>query len=131
MNISQASAATGLPPKTIRYYEDIALVSPSRAENGYRHFDEAQLNALRFLASARGLGFKLEECRQLLALRASPLRRSADVKALARARLADLDHTALRIEAMRGELTAMIEACPGDGGSDCAIIDGLSAANSA
>ncbi|MEN0088541.1 MAG: MerR family transcriptional regulator [Pseudomonadota bacterium] len=128
MNISEASLATGLPPKTIRYYEDIGLITPQRASNGYREFDGVQLNALRFLASARGLGFKLEECRQLLMLRTSPTRRSADVKIIAKERLADLDRTADRIEAMRTELRAMIEACPGNEQPGCAIIDGLSSA---
>lgn len=126
MNIQSASQATGLPPKTIRYYEDIGLVSPKRAENGYRHFDEQDLGALRFLSSARGLGFKLEQCRQLLALQTDPTRRSADVKRIAQERLKDLELTAQRIEIMRGELNQMIQACPGNDDPSCAIIRGLS-----
>jgi len=38
MNIGDASEATGLPPKTIRYYEDIGLIKPARAANGYRDY---------------------------------------------------------------------------------------------
>ncbi|MEO0496217.1 MAG: MerR family transcriptional regulator [Pseudomonadota bacterium] len=126
MNIQNASQATGLPPKTIRYYEEIGLIAPSRTENGYRHFGDADLNALRFLASARGLGFKLEQCRQLLALQTDPARKSADVKRIAQGRLADLEETARRIEIMRGELNRMIRACPGNDEPGCAIINRLS-----
>ena len=40
MNIGDASQRSGLPAKTIRYYEDIGLLKPSRAENGYRDLIE-------------------------------------------------------------------------------------------
>ncbi|MEO1238359.1 MAG: MerR family DNA-binding transcriptional regulator, partial [Pseudomonadota bacterium] len=36
MNIGEAARRSGLPAKTIRYYEDIGLVVPARAANGYR-----------------------------------------------------------------------------------------------
>ena len=43
MNIKDAGQRIGLPPKTIRYYEDIGLVTPDRATNGYRDFSEAHV----------------------------------------------------------------------------------------
>ena len=66
MNIGQASDATGLPAKTIRYYEDIGLVKPPRDANGYRAFRESDLHKLAFLARARALGFSIEDCRVLV-----------------------------------------------------------------
>ena len=57
MNIGQAAEETALPPKTIRYYEEIGLVRPSRDTNGYRAFSQAELHKLRFLGRARALGF--------------------------------------------------------------------------
>ena len=68
MNIGTASDKSGLPPKTIRYYEDIGLLKPGRAENGYRDYSMSDVHKLRFLQRSRGLGFSVEECRQLLAL---------------------------------------------------------------
>jgi DNA-binding transcriptional MerR regulator len=50
MNIGQASRASGLPAKTIRYYEDIGLVAPARRGNGYRAYSGAHLHNLQFLA---------------------------------------------------------------------------------
>ncbi len=66
MNIGDAALQTGLPAKTIRYYEDIDLVSPARAENGYRDYSDNDVHRLRFLQRARGLGFTIDECRGLL-----------------------------------------------------------------
>ena len=68
MNIGEVSQAAGLPAKTIRYYEDIGLITPLRDANGYRRFAQTHLHKLAFLARARGLGFSIEQCRTLLAL---------------------------------------------------------------
>ena len=68
MNIGDASERSGLPAKTIRYYEDIRLLKPARSDNGYRDYSSADVHRLRFLQRARGLGFSVEECRQLLSL---------------------------------------------------------------
>ena len=87
MNIKQAGEASGLPPKTIRYYEEIGLVAPARAANGYRDYAEDDVHRLRFIQRARSLGFSVEECRALLALYADEGRASADVKALARSKI--------------------------------------------
>ena len=66
MNIGNASDKSGLPAKTIRYYEDIGLLKPDRADNGYRDYSMSDVHKLRFLQRSRGLGFSVEECRQLL-----------------------------------------------------------------
>lgn len=62
MNIGDVSSRSGLPVKTIRYYEDIGLVSPPRGSNGYRRFREQELHKLSFLGRARSLGFTIEDC---------------------------------------------------------------------
>ncbi len=52
--IGDLSERTGVPAKTIRFYEDIGLVAPaSRAENGYRLYDQNDAERLRFIKSAR------------------------------------------------------------------------------
>ena len=80
MNIGQASALTGLPAKTIRYYEQIGLVAPARRDNHYRDYGDKDLHELIFVARARSLGFGIEECRRLLALYRDQQRASADVR---------------------------------------------------
>jgi Cu(I)-responsive transcriptional regulator len=125
MNIKDAAAATGLPPKTIRYYEEIGLVTPLRAGNGYRAFRPRDVERLEFLAHARALGFSIDDCRALVALREDPHRASADVKRIAQGHLDGIDDRIAALETMRAQLANMIAACPGDGGPECAILDGI------
>ncbi len=125
MNIGQAERACGLPAKTIRYYEDVGLVTPDRRANGYRSYQELDLHKLRFLQRARGLGFSVEDCRALLALYDDKERASADVKSIAEAHLARIDQKLAELATLRSALTTLIDACHGDHRPDCPIIDDL------
>ena len=126
MNIGEVSEAAGLPAKTIRYYEDIGLITPLRDANGYRRFTDAHLHKLAFLARARGLGFSIEQCRTLLALYEDRARASADVKALAETHLAEIDAKMAELAEMRRVLADLVHACAGDHRPDCPILLGLS-----
>lgn len=125
MNIGEAASKSGLPAKTIRYYEDIGLIRPARAENGYRDYAEADAHKLAFLARARGLGFTIEECRNLLSLYDDKDRASADVKRIANGHLADIDRKIDELQSMRRTLARLIEACQGDHRPDCPILEEL------
>ncbi len=126
ITIKQAAERTGLPAKTIRYYEDIGLVTPMRAENGYRVYLEADAHKLHFLSKARSLGFSIDECRKLLALYADTGRASADVKALAKDHVAEIDQKIAELQAMRKTLMHLISNCAGDDRPDCPILSELS-----
>lgn len=125
MNIGEVAAESGLPAKTIRYYEDIGLVRPARTTNGYRDFADADIHKLRFLARARSLGFTIEDCRALMALYEDRGRASADVKAVAEQHLDQIARKIDELEAMRGTLAHLIDKCHGDDRPDCPILDGL------
>lgn len=125
MNIKDAADRTGLPAKTIRYYEEIGLVTPNRAANGYRDFNEQNLHKLAFLARARGLGFPVADCRDLLALWEDQDRASGDVRAIARAHLAEIEAKIAGLEEMRATLKDLVSACAGDDRPDCPILRGL------
>ena len=126
ISIKEAADLTGLPAKTIRYYEDIGLVMPMRAENGYRVFQEADAHKLHFLSKARSLGFSIDECRKLLALYADSERASADVKALAQDHVTEIDRKIAELQAMRKTLMHLITNCAGDDRPDCPILTELS-----
>jgi Cu(I)-responsive transcriptional regulator len=128
MNIAQAAAASGLPAKTIRYYEEIGLVRPQRGDNGYRRFDGKSLHKLTFLARARSLGFSIEECRALLALYEDQGRASAEVKALTVAHLAQVRAKIAELHEMQSVLSRLIESCAGDARPDCPILGDLAGA---
>lgn len=127
MNISEAARQAGLPAKTIRYYEDIGLVTPPRDPNGYRAFRPRDLHALTFVARARSLGFTIGECRALLHLYQDPTRASADVKEIARGHLGRIDAKLAELAALRATLTDLVDACAGDQRPDCPILKGLAA----
>ena len=131
MNISQAAKHTGLSNKTIRYYESIGLVSSaSREANGYRLYGEKQLKELGFVYHARELGFTLDECRELLTLYNDHTRKSADVKAIARSRIENINQRISQLQTMKNSLTKLVECCHGNDKPDCPILDGLSKSQS-
>jgi len=126
MNIGTAARQSGLPPKTIRYYEDIGLLTADRAANGYRDYSDEDVHRLRFVQRSRSLGFSVEECRQLLSLYTDRHRASADVKAIATEKLGEIDRKIAELTGLREMLGHLVENCHGDARPDCPIIDGLS-----
>lgn len=128
MNISQAAKHSGIPPKTIRYYESIGLLPPQvRSENGYRVYSESDITTLRFIQRARGLGFAVKEVEALLALWRDTERASADVRAVAQRHIGEIDHKIAELQTMRATLQHLVNRCHGDDRPDCPILDGLAA----
>lgn len=125
MNIGEASERSQLPAKTIRYYEDVGLVRPDRARNGYRDYSTVDVHRLRFLQKARGLGFSVEECRQLLSLYDDRSRESAEVKRLAEAKLAEIERKIAELASLRAALGHLVAHCHGDHRPDCPILEEL------
>ncbi|MEM6610585.1 MAG: MerR family transcriptional regulator, partial [Pseudomonadota bacterium] len=91
MTIGEVAARSGLPEKTIRYYEEIGLIRPDRQANGYRSFGLNHLHKLTFLGRARALGFSIDDCRTLLGLYEDETRESAAVKSVAEDHLREID----------------------------------------
>ena len=125
MNIGDVARMSGLPTKTIRYYEDIGLISPLRSTNGYRTFRESDLHTLAFLGRARSLGFTIDDCRNLLALYGDDTRASADVKKIASEHLERIDAKVDELLAMKKTLSHLVHECAGDDRPDCPILEDL------
>ena len=127
MNIGAVSKRSGVPAKTIRYYESIGLIRPAdRRDNNYRDYSETDIQTLRFISRARGLGFSVKEVGALLTLWHDKRRASQDVKKLATRHIADIDAKIAALEAMRRTLAALSARCHGDNRPDCPILDDLS-----
>jgi Cu(I)-responsive transcriptional regulator len=125
MNISHVAKQSGLPAKTIRYYEEIGLVTPPRDANGYRAFRDTDVHKLTFLSRARALGFTIEDCRALLALWEDKSRASGDVKKIAQSHLDMIETKISDLQAMRHTLSDLLTNCAGDARPDCPIIEQL------
>jgi Cu(I)-responsive transcriptional regulator len=125
MNIGDVARRAGLPPKTIRYYEEIGLIRPGRSANGYRAFRERDVHLLTFLGRARSLGFSIEDCRALLDLWEDDGRASAEVKAIAQGQLSEIDRRIADLRAMRDTLSDLVNRCAGDDRPDCPILRSL------
>lgn len=70
LRIGELAQTSGVPAKTIRFYEEIGLLPPAlRAENGYRLYHAEDIGRLRFIRNARSLGFTLDDLKEVLALR--------------------------------------------------------------
>src|SRR5579871_5701046 len=129
MNIGHAARASGVSAKMIRYYEKIGLLEAAeRGINGYRSYDAEALRVLGFVKSARQLSFPVAKIKRLLALWQGH-RPSAEVKSLAQAHIAELDAAIADLQGMRDSLSGLVHRCHGDANPDCAILDGLVAAN--
>lgn len=126
MNISQAATMSGLPVKTLRYYEEVGLVQPGRQEgNDYRVYSAADVEHLRFLQRARAVGFSLDICRELLDLYRDPGRRCSQVKQLVLEKIEQVEVQLRELQALKSVLTEMADGCAGDESSDCSIIETL------
>ena len=126
MSIGEAASRSGVPPKTIRYYEEIGLIAPAeRLENHYRAYDEKDVQTLRFIQRARSLGFSLKEVADLLALYRDRRRASRDVKRLALAHVAELDRKIAELKAIRNTIADLAARCHGDQRPECPILEEL------
>ena len=124
MNIGAAAEATGVPPKTIRYYESIGLIPPAtRAENGYRHYTGFDIETLKFIQRTRHLGFSVKDIGGLLALWHDKDRTSASVKALALNHIYDVEQRIQELDTIRKTLIDLTERCHGDDRPECPILD--------
>ena len=126
MKIGEASAGSGISERMIRHYEKIGLMPAApRRDSGYRDYGERDLHTLRFIGRARDLGFSIDEIRKLLALWHDRSRASADVKALALARAAELKRKERELHEIRRSLEHLAASCHGDERADCPILGGL------
>lgn len=129
MNIGEASKASGVSTKMIRYYESIGLIkAPLRTESGYRVYSDSEVHALRFISQARDLGFSIDQMGDLLALWRDRTRASGDVKAIALGHVEALEAKVRALQAMSSTLRHLADNCHGDDRPDCPIIEGFAAA---
>lgn len=126
MNIGEASKATGISVKMLRYYEEIGLVrSALRSLSGYRVYSDKNIAMLRFVRRARDLGFQVKQIAALLDLWQDGSRASADVKSLAMEHVRELERRRRELDDMIATLEHLAQHCHGDERPDCPILSSL------
>jgi MerR family copper efflux transcriptional regulator len=92
MTIGQLARKAGVKVSTVRYYERRRLFAePCRGNSGYRQYVPESVACIRFIRRAQGLGFSLQDIRELLALRISSEATCGDIKHAAEVKLADIE----------------------------------------
>ena len=126
MNIGRAAEVTGVPAKTIRYYESVGLIPPPvRTDGGYRDYSHDELHTLGFIKRARRLGFSIKDIGGLLDLWRDHNRASAEVKAITERHLEEITARIAELESVKRTLLHLSNRCHGDDRPDCPILDDL------
>jgi DNA-binding transcriptional MerR regulator len=128
--IAQLAAHTGFTPATLRYYEELGLLSPpERSPAGYRLYGERDIERALFIGRAKRLGLSLEEIHSLVDVWAggrciatrTQLRGIVDTKIDAvRQQLDDCAVFLQQLQAVSTRLAESVEEGPGDSGCGCA-----------
>lgn len=111
LKIGEVSATSGLPVKTIRYYEEIGLLDPTveRADSGYRIFDRTVLNRLAFIKRSQSLGLSLTEIKEILQVYDRGELPCGEVRHHLEAKVAAIDEQIQSLETLRSELQGILQ----------------------
>jgi MerR family copper efflux transcriptional regulator len=117
LKIGEVANISGLPVKTIRYYEEIGLLTPvvERSQTGYRLFHNQILNRLAFIKRAQSLGLKLNEIKDILEVHDKGEIPCGEVKQHLQERVTMIDRQILALETLKAELQELLlewEECP-------------------
>jgi MerR family copper efflux transcriptional regulator len=105
VQIGELASRSGVPVKTIRYYEEIGvLAAPARTPSGYRSYDDTAVDHLAFVRAAQAVGLTLGEIRQIVALRERGQTPCTHVVDLLERRATEIDQRITDLQRLRGEL---------------------------
>lgn len=131
LTIGEMAKRSGLTAKMIRHYESLGLLPPAiRSDAGYRHYQEHDVQQLRFIKQARELGFSLPQINELLSLWHDQQRPSSKVKTLAQQHIGVLEQKIRELTQMKNALETLVNRCHGNDNSDCPILEGLAQVHS-
>jgi MerR family transcriptional regulator, copper efflux regulator len=123
----QLSKQARVNGETLRFYEAEGLMpEPPRSASGYRKYPNSAIQRLRFIKSAKALGFTLRDIRELLDLQEEPGSSCRHVRRKAEAKLADVDEKIRYLCEIRRALVKVMKNCSGEGPvSACSILETL------
>lgn len=112
LKIGELASAAGVSRDTIRYYERLDVLPRAiRSSGGYRLYDEADVEQLRFIKQAQSLGLSLDEIKALLPGLSAGLEECRRVRDLLSAKLEEFDARIAEMRVFRKKLAAYLEDC--------------------
>lgn len=106
--ISELARSLGLRSDTLRYYERVGLLEPvGRSESGYRLYNEASADRLRFIKGLQRMGLRLGDIKEVLDVRDRGTCPCGHTQVLVEQRLVDVQAEMDQLEAVRGQLLVL------------------------
>lgn len=113
LTVSKLAERVGSTASALRYYERIGLLpEPKRSEGGYRLYDEAAEERVRFIKRAQRFGLRLDEISELLSIRERGQCPCGHTRDLLAARLTEIDEEMAGLASLRSDIVRMVEDLP-------------------
>jgi len=113
LTVSKLAGEAGISADAVRYYERIGLLAePERSPSGYRLYDAAAIERLRFIKGSQRLGLRLEEIGELLDIRERGLCPCGHRRGLLERRVAQLEDEMAALARVRDDINAMLDELP-------------------
>jgi len=123
MKIGALAGRSGLPVKTLRYYEDLGLLPAiGRSEGGYRLFAEESLRRLQFIRKLKTLGLSLEEIQGCLAVHDAGDLPCGDIAIQLESQIERIDGQIKELGQLRKQLKGLLAGWQSDPAKDDAVI---------
>ena len=111
MHIKDLAERAGVTVRAVRYYESRGLISPRRATNGYRTYDDADVTVVREVRALLSLGLTAEQTHPFVeCLRAGNDRADVCPASLSayRTRIAEIDERIVELSSLRDQLAVLL-----------------------
>lgn len=120
MRIGEIAEETGVPTKTLRFWEGEGLLpAPGRTPSGYRDYQPVIVERIRFIRQAQGAGLRLDEIRQVLDISDAGQPPCRHVQGLVHQRLAEVEARIAELEQARRVLLDVAARASAQDPADC------------
>jgi len=126
VKISELAKATQVPAKTIRYYEEIALLPPAKRDsNGYRHYSSTDAETLIFIRRCRELNIAIDDIKQLVEVQQNPEASCTMVDNIIGAQLKNVRKAQQELAILEQSLRQLASSCEHQQVQECTILHKL------
>ncbi len=125
--IGELAEHVGVSPDALRYYERLGLLEPPlRTEGGFRLYDETARTRVEFIKRAQGVGFTLDEIRELVTFDRRGLDRCRRVHVLIQAKLSQIEAHMADLRTLKRTLLGSLQSCEDTlqaHGEECPLVE--------